>query len=75
MTTGDGGMTITPNPAYHERMKLFVDKGWARKGWGDRAYLFHAPNYRMTELVGAVGIVQLGKLRAWSPAGGSWQRC
>jgi len=63
MTTGDGGMTITSNPAYHERMKLFADKGYARKGWGDRAYLFHAPNYRMTELVGAVGLAQLGKVR------------
>ena len=63
MTTGDGGMTITRNREYAERMKLFIDKGWARKGFGARAYLFHAPNYRMTELVGAVGIVQLAKLR------------
>jgi|SoiMethySBSTD1v2_1073268.scaffolds.fasta_scaffold00140_16 perosamine synthetase len=63
MTTGDGGMTITSNPSYHQRMKLFADKGYARKGWGDRAYLFHAPNYRMTELVGAVGLAQLGKVR------------
>ena len=63
MTTGDGGMTITRNREYAERMKLFIDKGWARKGFGPRAYLFHAPNYRMTELVGAVGTVQLAKLR------------
>jgi dTDP-4-amino-4,6-dideoxygalactose transaminase/predicted dehydrogenase len=62
MTTGDGGMTITSNPEYYQRMKLFADKGYARKGWGDRAYLFHAPNYRMTELVGAVGLAQLEKL-------------
>jgi dTDP-4-amino-4,6-dideoxygalactose transaminase/predicted dehydrogenase len=64
MATGDGGMTITSNPAYFERMQLFVDKGWARKGWGPRSYLFHAPNYRMTELVGAVGLAQLRKVRA-----------
>jgi dTDP-4-amino-4,6-dideoxygalactose transaminase/predicted dehydrogenase len=63
MTTGDGGMTITSNADYHQRMRLFADKGYARKGWGDRAYLFHAPNYRMTELVGAVGLAQLGKVR------------
>lgn len=62
MTTGDGGMTITSNRAYYERMKLFVDKGWARKGFGPRAYLFHAPNYRMTELTGAVGLAQLRKV-------------
>jgi dTDP-4-amino-4,6-dideoxygalactose transaminase/predicted dehydrogenase len=63
MTTGEGGMTITSNKAYYERMKLFVDKGWARKGWGPRAYLFLAPNYRPTELVGAVGLAQLKKVR------------
>ena len=64
MTTGDGGMTITANAGYYERMKLFADKGYARKGWGARAYLFHAPNYRMTELVGAVGLAQLRKVKA-----------
>src|SRR6266540_7381686 len=30
MTTGDGGMTITGNKTYYERMKLFADKGFAR---------------------------------------------
>ena len=64
MTTGDGGMTITANKTYYDRMKLFADKGYARKGWGARAYLFHAPNYRMTELVGAVGLAQLKKLQS-----------
>jgi perosamine synthetase len=64
MTTGDGGMTITSNKSYYERMKLFADKGYARKGWGARAYLFHAPNYRMNELVGAVGLAQLKKIKA-----------
>ncbi len=64
MTTGDGGMTITSNQAYFERMELFADKGYARKGWGPRSYLFHAPNYRMTELVGAVGLAQLEKVKA-----------
>lgn len=63
MTTGDGGMTITSNKKYYERMKLFADKGYARKGYGSRAYLFHAPNYRMTELVGAVGLAQLKKVK------------
>lgn len=62
MTTGDGGMTVTANARYYERMKLFADKGFARRGFGPRAYLFHAPNYRMTELVAAVGLAQLEKL-------------
>jgi perosamine synthetase len=62
MTTGDGGMTITSNRAYADRMRLFADKGYARKGWGTRAYLFHAPNYRMNELTGAVGLAQVRKV-------------
>jgi perosamine synthetase len=62
MTTGEGGMTITSNKAYYERMKFFVDKGYARKGWGPRAYLFLSPNYRPTELMGALGIAQLRKV-------------
>ena len=63
MTTGDGGMTITSNKAYYDHMKFFVDKGYARKSWGPRAYLFHAPNYRMNELTGAVGLAQLKKVK------------
>jgi len=63
MTTGDGGMTITSNRAYADRMRLFADKGYARKGWGSRAYLFHAPNYRMNELTGAVGLAQIRKVQ------------
>ncbi len=63
MTTGDGGMTVTANKQYYDRMKLFADKAYARKGYGSRAYLFHAPNYRMTELVGAVGLAQLKKVK------------
>src|ERR1700682_3314153 len=43
-------------------MRLFADKGYARKGWGARAYLFHAPNYRMNELTGAGGLAQIRKL-------------
>jgi len=63
MTTGDGGMTITSNKVYYEKMKLFVDKGYARKGWGSRAYLFLGMNYRMNELTAAVGLAQLKKVK------------
>ncbi len=62
MTTGEGGMTITADPAFAERGAFFQDKGWARSGTGPRAYRFLAPNYRMPELSGAVGLAQLRKL-------------
>ncbi|HEX2037177.1 MAG TPA: DegT/DnrJ/EryC1/StrS family aminotransferase [Chloroflexota bacterium] len=65
MTTGDGGMTISARDDLAERMRFFTDKGWTRKpGWGARTYLFLAPNYRMTELQGAVGLAQVEKVRA-----------
>src|SRR5437588_7057427 len=63
MTTGDGGMTVTNREEWAERMHLFTDKGWTRKpGWGPRTYEFLAPNYRMTELQGAVGLAQCEKV-------------
>ena len=65
MTTGDGGITITNRDDLSERMMLFRDKGWTRDpGWGPRTYAFLAPNYRMTELQGAVGVAQVKKVRA-----------
>src|SRR3989338_9593164 len=63
MRRGEGGMTITNNPEYCAHMKLFVDKGFARQGWGARAYTFHGQNYRMNELTAAVGIAQLKKVK------------
>ena len=61
MTAGEGGMTITNDPALAERAALFTDKGWAR-AQGSRQYLFFGMNYRMTELQGAVGLAQLRRL-------------
>ncbi len=61
MTTGEGGMVVTDDPRHERRMRLFIDKAW---GYGDPApdHYFLAPNYRMTELQGAVATAQLGKL-------------
>lgn len=66
MTTGDGGMTVTNDEKTYIRMKLFSDKGWDYKYMGERDHAFLAPNYRMTELQGAVGIAQLEKVRSVS---------
>jgi len=63
MTTGDGGMTITGDKETAERLLLFSDKGWDYQYMGKRNHAFVAPNYRMTEMQGAVGLAQLEKLR------------
>lgn len=61
MTTGEGGIVVSKNGNYSRRMWLFVDKAW---GYGDPKpdHYFLAPNYRMTELQGAVALAQLDKV-------------
>ncbi len=61
MTTGEGGISITENPEYARRMRLFVNKAW---GYGDKNpdHYFVALNSRLTELQGAVALAQLKKL-------------
>jgi dTDP-4-amino-4,6-dideoxygalactose transaminase len=61
MTTGEGGIVVTADPAHARWMTLFSDKAW---GYGDPNpdHYFLALNYRMTELQGAVACAQLAKL-------------
>lgn len=63
ISAGDAGMVITNDDALAARCQLFLDKGYARDGSGRRPP-FLAPNYRPSELHGAVAIAQLGKLPA-----------
>jgi len=63
MTTGDGGMTITDNKRYEERMRLFMNKAVVQKETGHRDYEFLGPTYRMNEITAAVGIPQIARLR------------
>lgn len=60
MTTGDGGMVITNRDDLSERLKWFPDKGNPRQPVYEHIYL--SPNYRMTDLQGAVGVAQLKKV-------------
>lgn len=58
MTTGEGGMITTNDPALAERLRLL-------RNHGQEARYYHvAPGYnlRMTELQAALGLVQLEKL-------------
>lgn len=58
---GEGGLTLTKNADLARRMRLFHDKAW---GYGDQNpdHYFAAPNYRMTELAGAVAVAQLARV-------------
>lgn len=61
ITTGEGGLVITSDPALARRMRLYVNKAWPY-GEASPDHEFLALNYRMTELQGAVANAQLQKL-------------
>ena len=71
MTTGEGGMIVTDNRRYAERLQLLRSHGMTTLTW-DR-HKGHASsydvvdlgyNYRIDEIRSALGLVQLGKLTA-----------
>ncbi len=61
LSAGEGGIVITRNERLARRIRLFTDKAW---GYGDPKpdHYFLAPNYRMTELTGAVALAQIDKV-------------
>jgi perosamine synthetase len=61
ITTGEGGIVVSNDPVFARHSFLFINKAW---GYGDSNpdHYFLAPNYRMNELTGAVGLAQLEKL-------------
>lgn len=63
ISTGDGGLLVTQDDKLGELAAAVADKNYHRTGSGlGRTPEFLAPNYRMTELQGAVGLAQLDKL-------------
>ncbi len=61
ITTGEGGLVTTDDPALARRIKLGINKAWPY-GEPDPDHEFLALNYRMSEVVGAVACAQLEKL-------------
>lgn len=63
--TGEGGMVVTRDEAIYMRSRAFHDHGHEYSttiGRGQEGALMVGFNYRMTELQGAIGLVQLKKL-------------
>jgi dTDP-4-amino-4,6-dideoxygalactose transaminase len=62
ITTGEGGLVVSNDPAIARRLFLYINKAW---GYGDEKpdHYFLALNYRMNEITGAVAVAQLAKLR------------
>jgi len=70
ITTGEGGMITTSNESYYKRMKLLRQHGMSvdnRARHQSEKLIFEdhvevGYNYRMTDIQGAIGIMQLEKL-------------
>jgi len=60
LTTGEGGAIFTDDDALDARLRALRNHGQAEPG----RFVFAAGNERMTELQGAIGVVQLSKLDA-----------
>jgi dTDP-4-amino-4,6-dideoxygalactose transaminase len=54
-------LVLSKTPIWRGAFRLFHDKAW---GYGDAQpdHYFVAPNYRMTELAGAVALAQLERV-------------
>ena len=62
ITSGEGGMITTTNPAVADRLRLL-------RSHGSRVRYYHeflGYNFRMTNLQAAIGLTQLGKLAAFN---------
>lgn len=58
MTTGEGGMVLTPDPAVAARLRQLRDHGRGESGLHERV----GSNFRMPEMAAALGLVQLARL-------------
>ncbi len=72
MTTGEGGMVVTQQPEYANRMRIFRNHGittdhqerLARQTW-EYQMICLGMNYRLTDFQCALGLSQLRKLQRW----------
>jgi dTDP-4-amino-4,6-dideoxygalactose transaminase len=65
LTTGEGGAVVTSNPELHDRASCYADPAYAGgigRGAAANAASFFGHNFRTSELVGALGLVQLSRL-------------
>lgn len=67
ISAGDGGMVLLNDETMYRKALRFADKNYDRLSTdpaATRKIEYIAPNYRMNELTGAVGVAQLDKLKS-----------
>jgi len=58
MTTGEGGMVVTSDEVLAKKIRLFINHGASERYYHKQIGF----NYRMTEMAGAMGLIQLNRL-------------
>lgn len=62
MTTTEGGMVLTDDDTIAERLRMIRNQGMSSQ----YKHVVVGYNFRMTNLTAAIGLVQLGRLPAWT---------
>jgi len=62
VTSGEGGMVTTNDPAVADAVRLFRSHGMRRRYYHEVFGL----NYRMTDLLAAIGLAQMKHLQTWN---------
>jgi len=61
ITTGEGGMVTTDDDALAEKMRSFKNFGLGKAG-SEMHFVRYGSNYKMSDILAAVGVAQMGKL-------------
>jgi len=63
ITTGEGGMAVTDNPVYAEKLESLKEFGLETKN-GETKFVRCGTNYKLSDILGAVGVEQMKKIDA-----------
>jgi len=61
ITTGEGGMAVTDDPVYAEKLGSLKKFGMETKG-GETKFIRCGTNYKLSDILGAVGVEQMKKI-------------
>jgi len=61
ITTGEGGMAVTDNPVYAEKLESLKEFGMETKN-GKTKFIRYGTNYKLSDILGAVGVEQMKKI-------------
>ena len=61
ITTGEGGMVVTDNDEWAERLRLLRNHAMGKRD-NERVFVEAGYNYRMSDVLAAIGVAQMAKL-------------